>query len=393
MRFTFLTAMAAIVCSTATVSADQFGYCPPACPPTTTYNYCPPACAPHNSCAGMCDEITFSAAWLYWKLSGDELDYVIEKQAIGTTGSPSLTEYKQTVHNVRMDWDSGFRIGLGVKVPCYGWNADLVWTHYDTTKTKKTAITGALANTAANGFGLPSLLYFEGTVPGGTTPQTYAFTGHEKFNFEVIDLEFGKWCCCDCLSFKPHVGLRAADIEESFHINGDYGTGITENSIGSQPTFVVRNQVHVKNEFKGIGVRAGLDTALCLCDGWSIVGRAAAALVWGNNDLKQHYKEFGSDGTAIAGHTRDRSHHDRAFTDLAFGVRWATCACDCYPVVLELTWEHHYLFNQHRFWADTRWNSPDVPNNSVATTKGNSGWKKNGDIALQGLTLSASLDF
>lgn len=352
---------------------------------------CPPQT--NNNCSAWCDNVSFSAAWLYWKLSGDEFDYVIEKQARGTSGSPSLTEYKQTVHSIGMDWDSGFRLGLSTVAPCYGWSADLYWTHFNTTKTKKTSLVGELTNTEGVGFGVPSLLYFEGTVPGGSSPQTYVFKGHEKFNYETIDLEFGKWCCCDCLSFRPHIGLRAADIKETFHFDGDYGSGITENSIPSETSSLVSNENHIKNTFKGVGVRAGLDTQLCLCDGWSIIGRAAAALVWGNTDLKQHYAEVAPNGSAMDGHTRDRYHSDRAFTDLSLGVRWQTCACGCYPIVLELAWEHHYLFNQHRYWADTRWNSPSSTVAVSSATRGNSGWKKNGDVALQGLTLSATFDF
>lgn len=359
-------------------------------------NCCPP---PAGNCSQWCDNVSFSAAWLYWKMSGDEFDYVIEKHAVGISGSPSLTEYKQTVHSIGMDWDSGFRLGLSTVAPCYGWSADLVWTHFNTTKTKDTDLEGELTNNEGVGFGVPSLLYFEGTVPGGSSAETYSFKGHEKFNYDTLDLEFGKWCCCDCLKFRPHVGLRAADIKETFHFNGDYGSGITENSIGSGTTSgITANQNHVKNTFKGLGVRAGLDTELCLCDGWSLIGRAAAALVWGNTDIKQHYSENnnGNGGTgqrgAIDGHTRDRYHSDRAFTDLSFGVRWKTCACGCYPIVLELAWEHHYLFNQHRYWADTRWNSPTAPN-ALTVQDGNSGWKKNGDVALQGLTLSATFEF
>lgn len=321
------------------------------------------------------DEGSGYISWLYWRVSGDELEYCIEKQSV----TAADVEYKQTVHSIHMKPSSGFRVGFTCPADCDRFNFDAHWTHFGAKKSNKTRLFPFVRANEATGFGLPSLLFAEGQVAQG---ESYVIQGSEKFEYNTLDMTVGSSLALDACSgilLSPYLGFRLVDIKERFHINAKYGTGVL-----LQGSTVVANQMHARNLFKGAGVVAGFDVQLPLCSSWSLVGGTSTALVFGNRDIKQHYLQRDHGGNAVDGKTRDRAHVDRPFTDLYVGVQWNSIFCSCYCVDFGLVWEHQFLFKQHRFWADTAWNS---------STLASSGWKKCGNLSLQGLTLKAELLF
>lgn len=338
----------------------------------------PPACDP---CAGWCDNFSFNAAWLYWKTSGDELDYAVDKISHGDSDGP-FTDYEK-IHDVKGDWSDGFRVGFGFDVPCAGWGVDVNWTHYESTSSSHLFVHGPLASTSTD---VVSVAF--PVIDGFSTDLGFddeaRFKGKLNFQYNVVDVELGKWLCCgnSAVLFRPHIGFRFADIQEKFTDEVELkGTTVSLNGL----TGIAASRFHNKNDFKGWGVRAGLDTDLRLCDGWSLIGRGAMSAIWGRTHLRNHV--FFSDATVTdlkASEIKEDYRQVRFITDLSFGIRYKTLACCCYPITFELSWEHHYLFGQHRFWVD------DVAGSrTLATTS----WKKNGDLALQGLTLSVGVDF
>lgn len=355
----------------------------------SAYDNCcpPPAC---NPCGGWCDNFSFNAAWLYWKTSGDEFDYAFEKASYLTQDGTIIVDYERA-HDVKTDWNDGFRIGFGFDVPCSGWGVNVNWTHYDSESSSHTLVDGPDVDVTSNppeviSVSLPAIDGF--TTELGFDDEAY-FRGKVNFQYNVIDLELGKWlCCCDsALIFRPHIGFRFADIQEKFRSSVELkGATVTLNGTQGIQTASFSN----KNDFKGWGVRVGLDTDLHLCSGWSLIGRGAASAIWGRTHLKNHlfyFNEFEDEQLITSSkdsYIKEDYRQVRFITDLSFGVRYETCLCGCYPVNVELLWEHHYLFGQHRFWVD------DVAGaRNLATTS----WKKNGDVALQGLTLSFGVDF
>lgn len=350
---------------------------------------CPPApCAPSGS---WCDNVSFNAAWLYWKVNGDEFDYAVHKKRTASATSPTSYFDKETIHNLKFDWNSGFRIGVSFDAPCFSWGYDLNWTHFDTSSSKGKNLHGSAGSTETY-VSFPVVDNSYGTLGQDDEVE---FKASSNFRYNTVDLEMGKWCCCGngAVLFRPHVGFRFADIHETFKDGIEYfGDEVTA---ASYPTGAVAEAFKTKNRFKGLGVRAGLDVDLRLCDGWSLIGRSAISAVWGHTHLRS---EFGYDTSNIPGfydsEIKEHYRQTRFITDLSLGIRYKTCACGCYPITLEAAWEHHYLFNQHRFWVDDSY-YPNVGTGGVivqSTTATNS-WKKNGDVSLSGLTLNASVDF
>lgn len=340
-----------------------------------SYNCCPPPCC--DPCASWCDNISVNGAWLYWKPSGDELDYAVVRSthfATSESGFPDTAE--ETRHNVRGDWNSGFRLGLGAMFPCRGWGAEVQWTHWDNSSTSKTEAFGTSNSSNTVSVALP--FFFDGDTTLDSGDEAH-FRGKLKLSYNVIDLEFGKWCCCGdgSLMFRPHVGFRFADIKEKFK-----DRLILTN--GAEIEDFSELDYHYRNEFKGAGVRAGLNSDLKLCDGWGIIGKFAASALWGNTKNKTNYalglSESDSD---FLFHGRDNSHRVRYIADFYLGAQWKTCACGCYPLTVDFAWEFQYLFNQHRPWSDNEFDDEDA----------STSFKKCGDLALHGFTLNVAIDF
>lgn len=348
-----------------TMSLSSFAFADNVCPP--------PACDP---CARWCDNVSFNASWLYWKVGGEDFDYAVEK--FTNDNCDCLFESRTKIHDVDFDWDSGFRIGVGFDVPCWGWGVDLNWTHLDTSSRSRTHVEGRRGVDVAYSF-LP-VYGFTDTL---CEDERADFSGAVKFRYNVIDLEFGKWCCCGCLAYRPHVGLRGADIQERFN----NGIELFNTAFENDGLTINDANLHAENNFKGLGLRAGLDVSLCLCDNWSIIGRSAASVIWGQTHLRQHLTLGIEDGSedfdAIRSNIRENFHQARYITDLSLGVRWKTVACGCYPLTVEISWEHHFLFNQKRYWFD------DFAGFDEFASTG----RREGEIVLQGLTVTAGFDF
>lgn len=346
-----------------------------------TYNCCPPAnnsCAPAccDPCGSWCDNLQFNAAWLYWKLSGDELDYAVVRETFFPTDNDTDVA-REDRHCINGNWNSGFRIGLAANFPCRGWGADVQWTHWDNSTHSTTEAFGVTSETTDVSVALPFFFFGSTDLESG---QEAHFRGKVKLNYNVVDVEFGRWCCCGdgAVMFRPHVGFRFADIKERFNDRLILTDGATIDGY----SFL---EYHHKDDFKGAGLRAGFNTDLRVCDGWSIIGKGAASAVWGNGKNKHTYFLGNSDvETTFTKHGRDNCRHVRYFADLYLGLQWRTCACGCYPLTVDFAWEFNYLFKAHRPWNDNEFNDDEDASTS---------FKKCGDLALQGFTLNVAFDF
>jgi hypothetical protein len=366
--------------------ADEI-YSPNFAPFSQTFETSYPVSDFCNPCKGnWLDNISVYGSWLYWKVSGDELDYVVKK--IRTQTEDTIRDH-ETIHDVKCGWDSGFRIGIGAELPSLCWRADVVWTHFRDTSSKSTEIHGTEGNTEIL-VSLPAVFNFGTDLPSTGSAD---FTGRLSFRYDTVDLELGKWCCCtDCVKFRPHVGVRWAEINDGFHDKVQFNGDAIETFSN---TDAANGRFFAKNRFRGAGIRAGLDLDLCLCEGLSLIGRGAGSIVWGRTRLSQFFK-FSLDDIAdfYRGEINENFRSSQVITDLSLGLRYKT-TCGCFPVIAELAWEHHFLFSKHRFWVDNSFAQPTlgidqqyIPN--LLTT---SSWKKNGSISLQGLTFSLGVEF
>ena len=391
--------------------------CAPVCnaPPHCPWGYNPPA---YNKCGNgatnFCDTLGFTVDFLYWRTSVQDLALGTQEHlSLGASGSGIAVD-KSYVKRPEFNCDPGFRIGLSHFSPCDCYDVALNWTHYHTKSTVKGAsddfidpITAATTVPADYTLFVP---FWERA--NGVTPDLSK--GRFVLDTDLLDLEFGhKYYVTSCFVFRPHVGLRGARINQSFHVESSanralaniYTLGSVFNSYSSE--------VKARNDFLAIGPRIGFDIELDLGCGFAIVGKAAGSILFGSP--RRHSSEdfygtaapLSSSAVLIPGDFTYRSNgthsgYSRTVSDLAIGVQWEHCVTCCnqsYPLVLAALWEHHGFYNFNDFDFESNGYAPLYDDNISATTDLRGGYVTNpskataGDIFTQGLTFSVGVGF
>ena len=153
----------------------------------------------------------------------------------------------------------------------------------------------------------------------------------------------------------------------------------------------LNNETNMRNDFHGVGARAGFDTVWNLGKGFAFTGNTAVSLVYGRFRVK--HDEWIRE--AVSPHTKtrileteDHFRASRAMTDLALGLQWSTPfgqRCQ-YGFTLGLAWEHHMFFDQNQLWR-VRGVDLGVPTFQRII------YQRRGDLDTQGWTLTMQFEF
>lgn len=353
------------------------GCCPPTCNP----------CGPAYSC-GPCGDFFFSAEALIFRACEDGLAYGTHTETIlSTTATTVPNEVDSRVKNLHPNWNVGFRLGVGYVLPCDCWGIAVNWTHFDSHThhtfeesfvTPTTGLTGGSFLTPA--FGRTDFNVSDDTGIDETEARW-------KLHLDLVDVELGRpVCISQCLTLRPHIGIRAAWVKQSFDI--EYDT-ISTDAISS-----LLSEVDLKCDYEGVGLRGGLDTIWDLGCGMSLYGSAAASVLWGHFNVKSEtfYNDPENLGAFFDVEQKDDFCGCRAVTDAAIGLRWRSCFCgDSVALTVNVGWEHHLFFNQNQF-------EDFVVLDDDSTFEADIGEIKNpqfhrGDLCLSGVVIGARIDF
>ena len=290
--------------------------------------------------------------FLYWKAEENGLTYAFKVK------HPENDLFNNHLHlkDPHFEWDYGFRVGAGWNIPHDHWDLYLNWTHF---------YTGAQGHVHAN--------QDEGIFPVWAAPfgplgnhfvlRSKAFW---KLYLNILDAELGKeYYVGKKLSLRPHLDIRTVWIDQHFTV--DY----------EDPD--LNDRVEMKQNYWGIGPRVGLDLQWWLCWGLSICGNADISLVYGK--IRSHQEE---EMVGVPGHLHynQHLHITRAITDLGLYLAWDHMFYhDQYHFGLKAGWEEHLFFGQNQLF---RFLDPFF-NGSIVSNQG--------DLALQGWTFSARIDF
>lgn len=204
----------------------------------------------------------------------------------------------------KWDYNPGLRFGVGFYVDHDAWNVDGTWTWLNITNyqhAKATTSQGVLIPLWVLGSGTPNggVLYnSESTCDLYVVANLFGPDASAvwKASYNVLDLQLRKpYYVSRYLVFKPHFGLRGGSINQHFSV--DYGggyasSGITGCSACSSVTCPTmgsgRTIHHGDNDFRGIGVRAGIDTDWIVGKGWSLLGSISASMLSGKFSISQN---------------------------------------------------------------------------------------------------------
>jgi len=348
-------------------------------------------------------DLFIEGAVFIWQANETGLEYAMKWNDFGTTANTSGSGDIKHPHS---HWDWGFKIGAGINMPHDGWDLFAQWTRFHPEREHAvTSVPAFNASTPPNAVVYPLFLPMntgsdDGTVGGyNQFGPGFSAAASWKLRLDLIDLELGReFYVSKWLTLRPHIGLRNAWVHQRLHIEYD---GLIDNQ--AAPVQIPALYVNLKNNFWGLGPRAGLNTQWNLTCGFSIFGEFAASLMLGHFNIFESQSPAinTADGSALTPATccqpnnsevfRDEFRAMRAALDLAIGLRYQTTfSCDRYGLMLSLGWEHHYFFSQNQLYrlATTGAASNNPANRYAFTPVSNQG-----DLNTQGVTLTVEFDF
>ncbi len=297
--------------------------------------------------------------FLYWQPEENGLSYAIK------TNDPlfTLPNDKLKFKNLDFDYDIGFRVGAGYNIPHDKWDLYFNWTHYNTHAEGHSRAHGT------NGL-FPT---WSGLNPDGAPFFVTHAKARLRLNLNMIDAELGreyyvgKW-----VTLRPSMAIRTGFIDQHYHI--------IYSPITLPGAVTGTDDIRLKNQYWGVGPKAGIDSQWTLGAGFSIYGAAAFSLLFGEFEIRRNEVFENLPLPTL------KAHHDfhlvRAIADLAIGIGWDfMLAHDQYHFGIRAGYEQHLYFGQNLL-------------DRVVFNEFNSNIVSNlGDLSLQGWTGSLRVDF
>ena len=274
-----------------------------------------------------------------------------------------------SVLRLHPEWDPGFRFGIGYNSVYDRWDLFANWTWYANHTTRDDAATGSFPQ----GFYTVNPDY----SPADADPFDYGLLhGSWQLWHNSVDLELGRaFYITQKLSLRPHWGVRGAWLRQKF---------LSRFTDPRHDTSSYRDEYHYKNDFWGVGPRLGLNTDYHIGMGFSVIGRGAASLLYGQSKAEIFEKtQFAEDSaTELAVKMEDYLTQLAPAFQLYLGLGWEACVqSDRVFFGIDAGWETNYYGNQYQVPTVLLDRPAPLP------TIGNQ------PVTMQGLTVNAHVDF
>ncbi|HSX04567.1 MAG TPA: Lpg1974 family pore-forming outer membrane protein [Rhabdochlamydiaceae bacterium] len=303
----------------------------------------------------QCDIGLFATVdFFYWFAQETDLSYALKVKGTNQIASINISPVMlapKKLEQFKTSWDPGFRIGLGFKPHCDGWDLYCDWTYFHNEKKNKASVVP---------FGTATLEFFpevgqyaliDPWINIGNFTSVFdapflfdTVTAKWKLNLNTIDLELGRKTLLSCsFAMRPYAGVRSAFLNLEFNNSAS----LTPNSSES----VIFKDLF-ENHFWGVGVLAGIQPEWHFNSRWFLFSNLDAALLYGKNSAFKKENYFGTAGFGafriVDYHNKVKSHFSQmqAIIDLSLGLRWEeTWCCERYRSALDLSWEQHFWFD------------------------------------------------
>lgn len=325
-----------------------------------------------------------NGSFLYWKADMDNLEYALHIKVANANGGSGTITADAKVQELDFEWNPGGRLEIGyIFNQREGWKAALSGTHFNSEAHGSSRISNS-----NNGQ--------EELVPRWFPPISGQFltrsSAHWELEFNTLDLTLGRdFFVSKWISFSPYFGLQGAWIKQDYKINNDA-------FYIEQAGLVFReNQLRFHQHFKGFGFEMGTGFIFHIVDNFGIIGNVEGSLVWGVCKTFQRLnggvpiETLGVLSEDIRVH--DSKHRLRASIASDLGFIWEQFwNKQKNRFFLSATYAYSIWFNQNEFrnlfFGGNAVNVPQpLQNNSPIFEK------NEGDLQLQGLVISAGLDF
>lgn len=202
---------------------------------------------------------------LFWqaKVGGREYSYSSSNMKFPKPRIPFVGK----IQEVNLDWDFGFRVGLGFLLSEENWNLNFVYTDFNTSNQ-----TGGHQDWPEGFMGLTGYL-----SPALKSSSSY------KITYNNLDVNFGKnYFISSKLNIEPHIGLKSSWINQTqinnYLINLKQEDLIFFNSI-------LKDDCH----YWGLGPKAGLGSQWFIINRLSFVTQVAGSILYGKYKVTDSY--------------------------------------------------------------------------------------------------------
>lgn len=293
-----------------------------------------------------------TADFLYWNLNEGGTDYVLTDK-----NTPGNTPFKGKSKEIEFGWDPGFRVGIGYQFEEHdGWDGYLNFTWFQTEEHSHTH--------APSGGGLIPLWGYPFTNAAEKAKASW------EFDFYNLDFELGRrYFVSKYLSVRPEFGIKSAWIYQ--HVKASF--------VDIDPTDIDDFKVRRKNDFWGIGPRAGIDATWFFDSHFSLFGTTSAALLWGDFDV--HEKEREKIANLEVFNFKADFHSIVPTAQLLLGFQWEANFNDSrnhFKIMAGYEFQYWWRQNQMLEFQSSGSFNPD---------------RYSEDVSLQGLTLDVRFDF
>ena len=322
--------------------------------------------------------------FLYWRSENQGFNsaWYMTNKVEALAGPAATTNYSTSASVVRPDttWNPGFRLGMGWNTTWDRWDLFFNWTWYKNHATADVQEATPVADATGRGFypvnpGMLSVYSLTG--PYGNVHSSW------KLWHNSIDLEIGRaYYLTGQLSMRNHWGVRAAVLKQKFSssFSNPHATVVPVGGAFAVQGVSPMNAETLRqgNKFWGIGPRAGVQTKYHVGKGFSVVGKGAVALLFGQEKWKSKDLVLKNGETVAVYGAKTGGMYQTLAPNLQMflGMEWATCfSCDEIYFGMQAGWESNYWWNQY----------------AVSTMPGNMG--AGNPVTMEGLTVNFHLDY
>lgn len=302
-------------------------------------------------------DLYVSASFTYWQPIQSNMEICV----VGTGSDETFTG---SVENFNADFEPGFKVGVGMNFDHDSWDTQMVYTWFRG-NTHESVTAGE----------------DEVILPLWTSPVDLISNGIEfgsaseswKLHMDLLDWELARsYYVGRKLTFRPFIAVRGAWIRQNLNVS--YESPLVQTSAS---LFVDK-----KSHSWAVGPRMGIATNWIFCDDFRIFGNGAADILFTRyTSLKSVDTHVGRSTTEFVIRQHDYNAI-RTHLELELGLGWGMYL-DCYNWHLDFSAGYNFqvFFDQNMF----RHICDDVLIvNSISP---------NGNLYMQGLTLTARVDF
>lgn len=312
--------------------------------------------------------------FIYWMAKEDGLQYALTGLLVNTNSTVSISDQGEVSHP-KVEWDPGFKIGLGYVIDPNVWDLFVNWTWYRTD--------------ADGGVEGPNALNDE-SIFAEEVFSRFLFnvlqTANADWNLQYNTLDFSigrQFAIGTHLGLKPFTGLRAAWINQTYRIHGF--------AIGSSPP--VENDMKNKANFRGVGFWSGIAATWNFNRYFSLFSQNSFSLFYGLSRSSERLSNTGQGAGGLSVHTTNNIHSMKSELEFSIGLRFEMpFNADRFLFAFDVAWEYLNWINMNRFYIPVTGTDPNLGFPPLAQYSGQFSYI-NGDLGLMGLTAGAKLAF